>query len=132
MTHTIELVGWYTFLAAAIVVGSFVSKAFLRFVLDKGALGEQVMFADLLIESGTALYKLIAANRLTSVSSGLTLILVSSATEASGYAAFGYASISAVIGGYVIPTLMRRISLLTASSVAPATVKAVKSDPDLR
>jgi hypothetical protein len=131
----IESIGWYSFLAAVITMASYASKSFLRFVMDKGAEGEQVEVGDTLLFTLTAIYTSISTRKLATACAVGTFLLIGLATQGTFYSALGYAAIVFVLSGYATPALMHEVSPLAASPAAPSIVpimeQGIDSKPDL-
>lgn len=122
----IESIGWYSALAALISLAAYASKSFLRFVLDKGAEGEQMYLGATLLASLRGLHRVIARTKLASVCSLATLILIAAATESTFFVALGYATIAYAVGGLATPRLMQEVNPLAEASNASAIEPALE------
>jgi hypothetical protein len=127
MIQLAEFIGWYAFLALVLAGSLYLSTAFLRYVLDKGAKSEDVYLTQTVIDLFVAAYRMFSSVLLATCCAALVFTLVWSLTDCSFFAAVGYASISFAIGGIATPYFMRKSKPLVAPSVAPAIEKVSDS-----
>lgn len=130
MNTFMETLGWYLCLAAVIVAGSALVKAFLEHTVASAKAGTYGAVDDTLVWLVEGGFIKARQNAISVIAMLATFFLILFFTESSVFTAVGFAALSFFIGAFLTPFFMKRAKVASAVESAPA-VSQVKIDPDL-